>query len=150
MHMQYKLLLFLTFSCRFLRQIWSFSMTPTEKKKSFKFLSVDRSTMGHNVWKCYTSRVSPKNIVFQAIVVYYVEFHYLNWVFKTWFKQDWESNLRPRVDCFKIKLRPCQDHVFQVHVCLDHVCQDHVLRPCLSRPCQFDPIRSNVIQFDPI
>ena len=41
-------------------------------------------------------------------------------------EQDWESNLRLRVDCFKIKLRPCQDHVCQVHVCLDHVCQDHV------------------------
>ena len=41
-------------------------------------------------------------------------------------KQDWESNLRPRVNCCKIKLRPCQDHVCEVNVCPDHVCLDHV------------------------
>ena len=41
-------------------------------------------------------------------------------------KQDWESNLRPRVNCFKIKLRACKDHNCKVHVCLEYVCQDHV------------------------
>ena len=78
---------------------------------------------------------------------------------------------RLRVNVFKMKLRPCQDHVCQDHVCQDmfvktclsrHVCQDHVF---FSKPChdcqdhvifsrfmifEFDPIWSNLIQFDPI
>ena len=70
-------------------------------------------------------------------------------------------NLRPRVDCFKIKFRPCQDHVFQVHVCLDHVCQDHVFQDHVfqdhvyqdyDKPnlIQFYPFWSNLIQLDPV
>ena len=73
-------------------------------------------------------------------------------------KQDWESNLRPRVDCFKIKLRPCQDHVFQEYVFQEYVFQEYVSlehdllrpclwspylsRPCLSRPCLSSPCLS--------
>ena len=50
-------------------------------------------------------------------------------------------NLRPRVDIFKMKLRPCQDHVCQDHVCQDHVCQDHV---CLDHVCQVHVCQEHV------
>ena len=64
-------------------------------------------------------------------------------IYTSYAKQDWESNLRPRVDWFKMKLRPCQDHVYQLCVCLEHVCQDHVCQsPCLSRPCLSRPCLS--------
>ena len=53
-------------------------------------------------------------------------------------------NLRPRVDVFKIKLRPFQDHVCQDQVCQDHVCQDHGFQDHVSQDhvifFQFDPI----------
>ena len=62
-------------------------------------------------------------------------------------------NLRPRVDIFKMKLRPCQDHVCQHYVGLFFKTMS-----CLSRPChffqdffsRFFQDLSNLIQFDPI
>ena len=60
------------------------------------------------------------------------------------FKTRLRVNLRPRVDLFKIKLRPSQDHDCQDQVCQDHVCQDHGFQDhvsqdhvFLSRPCHF-------------
>ena len=75
--------------------------------------------------------------------------HYWVWAHskkQVWNKQDWESNLRPRVDCFKIKLRPCRDHVLQEYVLQEYVLQEYVsqehdlLRPCLRRICLLDHV----------
>ena len=58
-------------------------------------------------------------------------------------KQDWESNLRPWVNCFKIELRACKDHVCKAHVCKAHVCQDHV---CQDHVCQVHVCQDHVCQ----
>ena len=39
-------------------------------------------------------------------------------------------NLRPRVDCFKIKFRPCQDHVCQVHVWAIFLTCEKIIQLC--------------------